>query len=132
MGSEAEGGRSHIPGIGDPRLERGDPEGSCRQQDGAVRPTAHLLHLPGSVSDTKTSTMSALVLPRPLYGGFGRLCQKTGEVSRMQGGAQDSLQWYTGLPYQLHPAEIPRAPCGYYRRITRSKCRCSNVKMYSM
>merc|ERR1712107_248713 len=44
------------------------------QQDGAVRSTAHLLHLPRPVPNPETATMPTQLLSRPLHGRTGRHC----------------------------------------------------------
>merc|ERR1712107_805778 len=49
------------------------------QQDGAVRSTAHLLHLPRPVPNPETATMPTQLLFRPLHGRTGGLCQETGD-----------------------------------------------------
>merc|ERR1711973_445661 len=87
------------------------PRGRGRQKDGAVRPTAHLLHLPGPVPDPQAAALSALVLPGPLHGGAGRLCQTTGQMSGVQGGAQDPIQRDPGVSNKLPIDKIPGTPC---------------------
>lgn len=51
------------------------------QQDGAVRPTAHLLCLPGPVPDTQDAALPTQLLPRALHGGARGLRQAAGQVS---------------------------------------------------
>merc|ERR1712130_899045 len=99
------------------------------QQDGAVRPTAHLLHLPRPVPNPKAATMPTQLLPRPLHGRTGGLCQETGQMPRVSCGAQDPLQRDPGLPDQLHSPEVPRAPFRDHWRATRPQCRCHHVEV---
>jgi len=52
-----------------------------QRQDGAVRPTADLLRLPGPVPDTQDAALPAQLLPRALPGGPRGLRQAAGQVS---------------------------------------------------
>lgn len=51
------------------------------QQDGAVRPTADLLCLPGPVPDTQDAALPTQLLSGALHGGTRGLRQEAGQVS---------------------------------------------------
>ena len=131
------------------------------QQDGAVRPTAHLLHLPRPVSKSflffehlclfgmfdqyqrylqplidseenmmsfyqvpnpEAATMPTQLLPRPMHGRTGGLCQETGEEREMQikrainlTTLVELLTWsydYGHLVKHVPAGQMPRVSCG--------------------
>lgn len=88
-----------------------------------------MLRVPGPVPQPQAAAMPAQLLHGALHGRPRRLCQATGEMSRMPCRTQDPVPGGTGVSHKRDASEVPGAPRQHSRRAAGPHGGASHGKM---